>query len=88
MAGTARPAGAAILLAAALCGSATSAPAVEKSGRRAAVADLRSHVPAGRTGVSDDAKCQAYGFQSGTAGYADCRARLRQERAGKRRPAR
>jgi hypothetical protein len=81
MAGNARSVGAAILLAAALGGCAASSPAIDETDRRDAVANLHSHTATGRTGASDDAKCQAYGFRPGTGGYADCRARLRQGRA-------
>jgi hypothetical protein len=78
MAGDARSVGAATLLAAAPGGRAASSPAIDETVRRRG---LRGHTATDRTGASDDAKCQACGFQPGTGGYADCRARLRQQRA-------
>lgn len=76
-----------MLLGAALAGCAASSPAIDSSSHKGAIADLRKQTPSARTGPSDDAKCQAYGFQPGTDGYADCRARLRQERSRERAPA-
>lgn len=70
-----------------LAGLAACAASPELGERAAAnTADLR-RAGSDRTRVSDDAKCQSYGFQPGTAGYADCLSRLRQTRPKARRAA-